>query len=68
MDIARLYYSHVKPWVFFNRTSKCELAKVMNRQTCFQEILKQKDEIILDLDEKLGKLGGADIGYDSKKR
>ncbi|XP_025114538.1 uncharacterized protein LOC112576362 isoform X3 [Pomacea canaliculata] len=49
-------------------TSKCELAKVMNRQTCFQEILKQKDEIILDLDEKLGKLGGADIGYDSKKR
>nr|KAG5699833.1 hypothetical protein BaRGS_034607 [Batillaria attramentaria] len=49
-------------------SSKCELAKVMNRQACYTEILKQKDEIILDLDEKLSKLGGADMGYDSKKR
>ena len=50
------------------RSSKCQLAKAMNRQACFQEILKQKDEIILDLDEKLGKLGGADVAYDSKRR
>ena len=51
-----------------DRSSKCELAKAMNRQACFQEILKQKDEIILDLDEKLGKLGGVDVAYDSKRR
>ncbi|XP_076454498.1 uncharacterized protein LOC143289420 [Babylonia areolata] len=49
-------------------SSKCQLAKAMNRQTCFQDILKQKDEIILDLDEKLGKLGGSDMAYDSKRR
>ncbi|KAL8575681.1 hypothetical protein ACOMHN_055870 [Nucella lapillus] len=49
-------------------SSKCQLAKAMNRQTCFQDILKQKDEIILDLDEKLSKLGGADMAYDSKRR
>ncbi|XP_048244979.1 uncharacterized protein LOC124141828 isoform X3 [Haliotis rufescens] len=48
--------------------TKCELAKVMNRQTCYQDILKQKDEIILDLDEKLGQLGHGDQAYDSKKR
>ncbi|XP_041370358.1 uncharacterized protein LOC121384163 isoform X2 [Gigantopelta aegis] len=48
--------------------TKCELAKIMNRQTCIQEIMKQKDEIIGDLDEKLGQLGHGDQAYDSKKR
>ncbi|XP_059152821.1 uncharacterized protein LOC131938708, partial [Physella acuta] len=48
--------------------TKCELAKVLNRQSCFQEILKQKDEIIEDLDEKLGNKSVNHDGYDSKKR
>ncbi|CAL1542728.1 unnamed protein product, partial [Lymnaea stagnalis] len=48
--------------------TKCELAKVLNRQSCFQEILKQKDEIIEDLDEKLGSRTTNSDGYDSKKR
>ena len=30
--------------------------------------MKQKDEIIGDLDEKLGQLGHGDQAYDSKKR
>ncbi|KAK0045134.1 TBC1 domain family member 2B, partial [Biomphalaria pfeifferi] len=48
--------------------TKCELAKVLNKQSCFQEILKQKDEIIEDLDEKLGNRSFNSEGYDSKKR
>ncbi|CAG5130296.1 unnamed protein product, partial [Candidula unifasciata] len=48
--------------------TKCELAKVLNRQTCFHEILKQKDEIIEDLDEKLGSKTINHDTYDSKRR
>ncbi|KAH9507616.1 hypothetical protein Btru_051618 [Bulinus truncatus] len=48
--------------------TKCELAKVLNKQSCFQEILKQKDEIIEDLDEKLGNKSFNNEVYDSKKR
>ncbi|KAH3798475.1 hypothetical protein DPMN_152074 [Dreissena polymorpha] len=31
-------------------STKCELAKVLNRQTCYQEMLLQKDEALKDLE------------------
>ncbi|KAL4219569.1 hypothetical protein ACF0H5_022143 [Mactra antiquata] len=33
-------------------STKCELAKVMNRQTCYQELLIQKDDTIKLLEQK----------------
>ena len=36
------------------RSTKCELAKVMNQQTCFQELLQHKDQAIKSLERKAG--------------
>ena len=52
----------------YSSKTKVELAKVLNRQTTFQEILKQKDEIIEDMDGKLGSPHAGLDGYDSKRR
>jgi len=39
--------------LFLSRHSKCELAKMLNTETSFREILDKKDAIILDKEEKI---------------
>ncbi|XP_064616291.1 uncharacterized protein LOC135480392 [Liolophura sinensis] len=41
--------------------TKCELAKVLNQQTFFHDMLEKKDAIIHELDQTLDQLGVADI-------
>ena len=41
---------------FVNRTTKCELAKVLNRETCYKSIIHKRDTLILKLDEKVSDL------------
>ena len=41
---------------YFGRSTKCELAKALNHETCYKQILARRDTVILDLDEKLEKL------------
>ena len=38
--------------LFILRSTKCELAKVMNQQTCYQELIQQKDQTIRGLERK----------------
>ncbi|XP_074655918.1 TBC1 domain family member 2B-like [Tubulanus polymorphus] len=36
--------------------TKCELAKVLNREACYKQVLQKRDAAIMDLDEKLERL------------
>lgn len=44
-----------------NSSTKCELAKVLNQQTFFHDVLEKKDAIINELDQTLDQLGVADV-------
>lgn len=35
------------------RMSKCEMAKLLNKETCFKEMLDKRDQIIKGLDQKI---------------
>ncbi len=40
----------------FIRQAKCELAKMKNKETIYKTILEKRDELIVELDEKLEQL------------
>ena len=51
-----------------SRRTAGELAEVVSQQTCLHDLLRQKDEIILDLDERLSHVTVGNIGFGSKER
>ena len=56
-------YKHV----FHYRSTKCELAKVMNRQTCYQELLQQKEDTIKHMAEHSGDSHNQITAEDNRK-
>ena len=49
------------------RSTKCELAKVMNRQTCYQELLQQKEDTIKHMAEHSGDSHSQITAEDNRK-
>ena len=44
------------PSLFISRSTKCELAKMKNKETCYETILKKRDSLISELDGKVEQL------------
>jgi len=51
-----LVFRFTYAYVSFCRHSKCELAKMLNNEKSFREILEKKDSIIRDKDETISRL------------